>query len=40
MGTSKSIDSSVPVLTFVSHRSGHFYECQNQKDTSNYMILV
>ena len=32
--------SSVPVLTFVSYRSGHFYECQNQRDTSNHMILV
>jgi len=32
--------TSVPVLTFVSYRGGHFCECQNQRDTSNYMILV
>jgi hypothetical protein len=32
--------SSVPVLTFVSCRGGYFYECQNQRDTSNHMILV
>jgi hypothetical protein len=25
---------SIPVLTFVSHRGEHFYECQNQRDTS------
>ena len=31
-------DPSVPVLTFVRYRGGHFYECQNQRDTSNYMI--
>jgi len=30
----------VPVLTFVSYRGRRFYECQNQRDTSNYMILV
>jgi hypothetical protein len=32
--------ASVPVLTFVPYRGGHFYECQNQRDTSNHMILV
>src|ERR1700684_388596 len=32
--------TSVPVLTFVSHRGGQFYECQNQRDTRNHMILV
>jgi hypothetical protein len=32
--------TSVPVLTFVSYRGGRFYECQNQRDTSNHMILV
>jgi hypothetical protein len=31
---------SVPVLTFVPYRGGHFYECQNQRDTSKHMILV
>jgi len=36
----KSGAASVPVLTFVSRRSGHFYECQNQRDTSKYMILA
>ena len=30
----------VPVLTFVSCRSEHVYECQNQTDTSNLSILV
>src|SRR5581483_3268162 len=28
---------SVPVLTFVSYLGGHFYECQNQGDTSNHI---
>jgi len=32
--------TSVPVLAFVSYRGGHFYECQNLRDTSKYMILV
>jgi hypothetical protein len=32
--------TSVPVLTFVPYRGGHFYECQNQRDTSNHVILV
>jgi hypothetical protein len=32
--------SSVLVLTFVPYRGGYFYECQNQRDTSNHMILV
>ena len=27
-------------LVLVPPRGGHFYECQNQRDTSNYMILV
>jgi len=36
----KSGAAGVPVLTFVSRRSGYFYECQNQRDTSKYMILV
>jgi len=36
----KSGAASVPVLTFVSRRSGYFYECQNQRDTRKYMILV
>ena len=30
--------AGVPVLTFVPYRGGHFYECQNQRDTSNHMI--
>ncbi len=32
--------TSVPVLTFVRYRSGHFYECQNLRDTSNKIMLV
>ena len=28
--------SGVPVLTFARYRGGHFYECQNQRDTSKY----
>ena len=32
--------AGVPVLTFVSCRGGFGYECQNQRDTSNHMILV
>ena len=32
--------SAVPILTFVSHRSGRFYEGQNQRHTSNSMIPV
>src|SRR4029077_189539 len=35
-----STQASVPVLTFVSYRGGHFYECQNQKDTSKFISLV
>jgi hypothetical protein len=31
---------SVPVLAFVLCRGGHFYECQNQRDTNNQMIPV
>ncbi|MPZ56018.1 MAG: hypothetical protein GEU91_05845 [Rhizobiales bacterium] len=32
--------ASVPVPTFVSHCSTRSYERRNQRDTSNYMILV
>jgi len=32
--------TSVAVLTFVSYRGRHFYECQNQRDTSKSMIPV
>src|SRR5205814_5702099 len=32
--------SSVPFLTFVSCRGGFVYECQKQRDTSKYQILV
>ncbi len=32
--------TSVPVLTFVSCRGELVYECQNQGDTSQNMILV
>jgi hypothetical protein len=32
--------SGVPLLTFVSYRGGFAYECQNQRDTSKYIILV
>src|SRR5205814_4522756 len=32
--------ASVPVLTFVSCRGAFVYECQNQRDTSKYRILV
>jgi len=35
-----NVRASVPVLTFVPYCGEHFYECQNQRDTSNYMILV
>src|SRR5579872_402375 len=31
-----SNNSGVPVLIFVSYRSGRFCECQNQRDTSKY----
>ena len=34
------VSTCVPVLTFVPYRGGHFYECQNPRDTSNHMILV
>ncbi len=37
---SSEVGTSVLVLTFVSYRGVHLYECQNQRDTSNYMILV
>jgi hypothetical protein len=33
-------DAGVPVLTFVSCLGGFVYECQNQRDTSKYKILV
>jgi hypothetical protein len=37
---SRSFIASVPVLTFVSYRGTFVYECQNQRDTSKYKILV
>src|SRR6516162_1190660 len=36
----RQADASVLVLTFVSSRGGFVYECQNQRDTSKYRILV
>src|SRR5580658_8415349 len=39
-GFNSCIMSSVPVLTFVSCRGAHYYECQNQRDTSNHVISV
>jgi len=32
--------ASVPILTFVSCCSERYYECQNQRDTGKYKILV
>jgi hypothetical protein len=32
----EAFQTSVPVLTFAFYRGRHFYECQNQRDTSNY----
>ena len=34
------MQASVPVLTFVSRRGESAYECQNQRDTRRYRILV
>jgi hypothetical protein len=31
---------SVPVLTFVSRRGEFAYECQNQRNTCKYWMLV
>src|SRR5947209_7334364 len=36
----RTSDTSVPFLTFVSCRGGFVYECQKQRDTSKYQILV
>jgi hypothetical protein len=39
-GELRKVGTRVPVLTFVSYRGMHFYECQNQRGTSKHMILV
>src|ERR1700722_3208823 len=31
---------SGPILTFASLRSGHFFECQNQRTANEYKFLV
>src|SRR6185437_6447152 len=36
----QAIAPGVPVLTFVSYSDRLFYECQNPRDTSKYLILV